>query len=305
MSMKNYKESLKYFESAISINNKNGKYFYNKGKCLYELKRKNDAMYSFDKAIQIGTQNLIESYYYKGLSLYDLQILKESKNSLISCLNLIYKEITNSKNDITQISKINDEFSDKTFEKNLYIHNKYLNNVSKIFYYLGLIDYNEKNYKECLNHLNMCLQYNRKSDLAYYNKGLCYTALNKQKDAKECYEKAISINPRNDQAHFKIGFIFYNMGEKVEAIKHFAESFTINNKNYYAAHNMGKCYQDLKKYENALEWYNQSLRVEKHYYSSLYNKGRVLIELKRYDEAIETFKKKTPYLSERRGKSFR
>ena len=50
--MQNYKEALIYFENAISINSKNGKYFYFKGKCLYELKMKNDAMYSFDKAIQ-------------------------------------------------------------------------------------------------------------------------------------------------------------------------------------------------------------------------------------------------------------
>ena len=294
MCMKNYKEALKYFESAISINSKNGKYFYNKGKCLYELKRKNDAMYSFDKAIQIGTHNLIESYYYKGLSLYDLQILKESKNSLLSCLNLIYKEISNTKDDITQISEINDKFSNNNFVKKIYTNNKYLNIVSEVFYYFGLIDYEEKNYNECLNHLNICLQYNKKNDLAFYNKGLCYTALKKEKDAKECYERAISINPKNDQAHFKIGFIFYNMGEKEEAIKHFVDSFTINNKNYYAAYNLGRCFQDLKKYENALEWYNQSIRVEKHYFPSLHSKGRVLFELKKYEEAIETFKKSIP-----------
>ena len=291
MAMKNNKEALKYFESAISINSKNGKYFYNKGKCLYELKRKNDAMYSFDKAIQIGTNNLIESYYYKGLSLYDLQILKESKNSLLSCLKLIYKEL--SKNDIS-ISEVNSEFKNNNFVKKVYFNNKYLNIVSESFYYLGLIDYDEKNYKECLNDLDICLLYNKKNDLAYYNKGLCYTALKKEKDAKLSYEKALEINPRNDQAHFKIGFIFYNMDQKEEAIKHFVESFKINNKNYYAAHNLGKCYQDLKKYENALEWYNQSIRVDKHYYPSLHSKGRVLYELKKYAEAIETFKKSLP-----------
>ena len=66
MAMKNYKEALKFYESSISINSKNRKYFYSKGRCLYELKRKNDAMYLFDKALQIGIQNLIQNYYYKG-----------------------------------------------------------------------------------------------------------------------------------------------------------------------------------------------------------------------------------------------
>ena len=76
--------------------------------------------------------------------------------------------------------------------------------MSEIFYYYyGLIDYEEKNYKECLNHLNICLQYNKKNDMAYYNKGLCYTALKKEKDAKESFERAISINPRNDQPILK------------------------------------------------------------------------------------------------------
>ena len=291
MTMKNYKEALKYLESAISINSKNGKYFFYKGKCLYELKRKNDAMYSFDKAIQIGTQNLIESYYYKGLSLYDLQILNESKNSLLTCLSLIYKEY--SKKEIS-LGDIDGEFNEKNLINKIFSNKIYFSMIGEIFYYLGLIDFNEKKYKECINHLNICLQYNNKNDLAYYNKGLCFTALNKEKEAKLNYEKAIEINPKNEQAHFKIAFIFYNMNQKEEAIKHFAEAFKINNKNYYAAHNLGRCYQDLKKLENALEWYNQSIKVEKHYFSSLHSKGRVLFELKKYEEAIETFKKSLP-----------
>ena len=292
MKMKNYKDALKYLESAISINSKNSKYFYNKGKCLYELKRKNDAMYAFDKAIQIGSHNLIESYYYKGLSLYDLQIIKESKNSFLSCLKYIFKEVM--KTEISDTLDIDDEFTNKSLIKKVYGNIKYLSFVEESFYYIGLIDFKENKYKDCLNHLSICLQYNKKKDLAYYNKGLCYTQLKKEEDAKENYEKAIQINSKNDQAHFKIAFIFYNMNQKEEAIKHFFEAFKINNKNYFAAHNMGKCYQDLKKYENALEWYNQSIKVEKHYYPSLHSKGKILYELKRYDEAIEVFKKSLP-----------
>ena len=44
MAMKNYKEALKFYESSISINGKNRKYFYTEARCLYELTRKNDAM---------------------------------------------------------------------------------------------------------------------------------------------------------------------------------------------------------------------------------------------------------------------
>lgn len=73
-------------------------------------------MYSFDKAIQLGTQNLIDCYFYKGLSLYDLQIFKESKNSLINCIKLIFKEFY-PKSEITDFSTIEEEFETSNFIK--------------------------------------------------------------------------------------------------------------------------------------------------------------------------------------------
>ena len=191
--IQNYKEALKYIESAISLNPKSGKYFYYKGKCLYELKRKNDAMYSFDKAIQIGTNNLIESYYYKGISLYDLQILNEAKNSLMSCLKLIFKEYNNNKKEINVIL-IEEELNKENFIKKVKNNPKYINFIYNSLYYLGLIDYSEKKYNESLDHLSLSLQYNPKSDEAMYNKGLCYSSLNKDDIAMECYNEAIKIN---------------------------------------------------------------------------------------------------------------
>ena len=290
IAMRNYKEALKYFESAININSKNGKYYYYKGKCLYELKRKNDAMYSFDKAIQMGTQNLIESYYYKGLSLYDLQIINESKNSLVSCLKLIYKEYNNKK-EINEDILIEEEFNKESLIQKVKNNNKYLEIVYNSLYYLGLIDFTEKKYNESLAHLSLSLQYNPKNDSAYYNKGLCYTSLNENDLALECYNEAIKINPKNELAHFKMGKLLYDLDKKEEAIQHFLETFKINKSNYYSTYNMAICYMDLKKYENALEWFNQSINIDKHYYFSLLSKGKVLYEMKKYDEAIESFKK--------------
>jgi len=288
MIMKNYKEALKYFESALSINAKSGKYFYYKGKCLYELKRKNDAMYSFDKAIRIGTQNLIESYYYKGLSLYDLQILKESKISLLSSLKLIFKEYI-PKKEITENSQIDEEFGDNNLVKKVYSNKKYLELISDAFYYLGLIDFNEKKYTDCLTHLSICIQYNKNNDLAYYNKGLCYSSLKLEEEAMESYKQCIKINPKNDLGHFKLGNLYFSKKQKEDAIKHYTEAYAANSNNYYAVYNMGRCYQDLKKYDNALNWYNESIKIEKHYYPSLHSKARVLFELQRYEESIEAF----------------
>lgn len=34
--------------------------------------------------------------------------------------------------------------------------------MGDIFYYLGLIDYNEKKYNECIRHMSICLLYNEK-----------------------------------------------------------------------------------------------------------------------------------------------
>ena len=291
IAIKNYKEALKYFESAININSKNGKYYYYKGKCLYELKRKNDAMYSFDKAIQMGTQNLIESYYYKGLSLYDLQIINESRISLLSCLKLFYKEYNNKQKEVNVDILIEEEFNKESLIQKVKNNNKYLEIIYNTLYYLGLIDFTEKKYNESLDHLSLSLQYNPKNDSAYYNKGLCYTALNENDLALECYNEAIKINPKNELAHFKIGKLLYDLDKKEEAIKHFYETFKINKSNYYSTYNMAICYMDLKKYENALEWFNQSINIDKHYYFSWLSKGKVLYEMKKYDEAIESFKK--------------
>ena len=287
--MKNFKEALNYFENAISINSKNGKYFYFKGKCLYELKRKNDAMYSFDKAIQIGTHNLIESYYYKGLSLYDLQVFNEARNSLMSCLRLIYKEYSNKK-EITGVL-IDEELNNQNLIQKVKNNSKYLEFIYESLYYLGLIDFNEKKYNESLAHLSLSLKYNPKNDKVYYSQGLNYTSLNKAELALDCYKEAIKINPKNESAHFKIGKLLYEKKDKEKAIEHFLEAFKINGKNYFATYNMALCYMELKKYENALEWLNQTLQIEKHYYFSWLNKGKVLYEMKKYSEAIQPFKK--------------
>ncbi len=52
---------------------------------------------------------------------------------------------------------------------------------------------------------------------AYYNRGICLNALNRQDEAIASYDSAIKYNPTNSDAYFKRGNCLYDLNRLEEA----------------------------------------------------------------------------------------
>lgn len=88
-------------------------------------------------------------------------------------------------------------------------------------------------------------------DVAYYNRGLAYSAKGQYDRAIEDYNKAISLNPNFAEAYNNRGLAYSAKGQYDRAIGDFDKAISLSPNNadvmYYSFKNYGKACNDWKK----------------------------------------------------------
>ncbi|CAD8214737.1 unnamed protein product [Paramecium octaurelia] len=200
--LKKYQEAIECYDKAISINPKQDLAWNNKGNSLNNLNKYEEAIECYDKAISINPK-LDLAWNNKGNSLDDLYKYQEA----IECYD---KAISiNPKLDLAWNNKGNS-----------------LNNLNK--------------YEEAIECYDKAISINPKLDLAWNNKGNSLNNLNKYEEAIECYDKAISINPKLDLAWNNKGNSLFNLNKNEEANECCHQAISINPNNDAAWNNKVK-----------------------------------------------------------------
>ena len=265
----NSKKALELLDKAFLIfkedSPKIANLYYEKGMCLYNREKYNEAISSFEKAIEFShsTKKLLLSdcYYHKGICF--LKINKRDKG---------FK-------DFEKALKYN--------EKNGEIY------FYKAYYFMDLEKYEEaiKYYLKAININNEI--YSVKKD-GNFNIAYCYLQLENFEEAKKYLNICQRINDNKIKNYFQNGVLACE-DEKIGAQEYlldFSERFKeIKNKfidiNYY----LGICNIELKKYEDAINNFNICNRYDYRFADGYYYKGIAYSKLNRYKKAIEQFKK--------------
>jgi len=304
-----YKEALRYYERAISIEEK----ILSPTDSLLATSYNNIGMVYYS----MGEYSQALSYYNKSLAIYE-KTLPANHPDFAQSYNNIGTVYLNMGEYSQALSYYNKSLA--IYEKNLPANHPSLatsnNNI-------GLVYDNMGEYSQALSYFKKSLVIREKTlppdhpDLAtsnnniglvYYNMGEYSQALSYFSKSLAIYEKTLPANhPLLATSNNNIGMVYLNMGEYSQALSYFSKSLVIREKTLHANHpdfaqsynNIGMVYYNMGEYPQALSYFNKSLAIREKtlpathpdFAQSYNNIGGAYYELEEYTEAKTYFKK--------------
>jgi len=249
----------KDYVNALELAEKLGKIrghaedWFKRGLCLSNLQRYEEALVSFDHAIELDP-NYASAWRNRGYALDKLGKYEEA----IACF-------------------------DKAIEINPDDYTAW-NNRGNVLYKLG-------KYEEAIASYDKAIEINPDYYSAWNNRGGALCNLGEYEEAIASYDKTIEINPDYYSAWNNRGNVLCNLGKYEEAIACFKKAIEINPDYYSAWVNWGVALFHLKHYEGALVSYDKAIELDPNYAWAWQSRGWVLDNLERYEEALVSYEK--------------
>ena len=195
----------------------------NKGTSLVNLRRFNEALDCFNRALEISPQ--------------DAKVLV-NKGSLLDQLGRYDEGLEF----INMALEINPQNATAMVNKGNCLHD------------LGRIS-------EAVNCYNMALQINPQQEMAWYNKGAILSGLDRFNEAIDCYNNALEINPQNAAAWYNKGASFYWIDRFNEAIDCYNNALKLNPQDAESWEGKGISFGCLDSYKQAIDCFNKALEL--------------------------------------------
>ena len=253
--LEKYEEAIASYDKAIELNPDFIFAFFNKGLSLNKLKRYEEAIIMFDKAIKLDP-NHTSAFYHKGLALSALKRHEEAITMYDKVIEL------DSNNADSYIEKGN----------TLYVLNRYAEAI--IIY-------------------DIAIQLNPSNACTYNGKGMVFNKLKRYEEAREALDKAIELSPSYSNAYANKGITLYALKRYEEAIVVYNKTLELSPNDFYTYFNKGLALYTLKRYEEAIIMYNKAIDLDSAFAGAFYNKGVALYALRRYEEAVIMYNKAT------------
>jgi|GEM_PF-5785396 len=139
--------------------------------------------------------------------------------------------------------------------------------------------------------LNKILELDKSDSVAWNNKGVVYSIMEKYNEAIKCYEEAIKLNPYYAGAWNNKGNVYDEMKEYNKALECYNKALEIDPYDAGAWNNKGNVYDEMKEYNKALECYEEAIKLNPYDAKAWNNKGIVYSIMEKYDEASKCFMK--------------
>lgn len=125
--------------------------------------------------------------------------------------------------------------------------------------------------------------------------GIVYMHIEKYKNARAAFAKAVEMEPGNSQYQSNLGLVWFYLRKKNMAQKHYNLALSIDPDNDVARMNHSVLLLRQGRYKAAEDELNRVLASgKKHYFACLYM-GYALFRQKRYNESLEYFNKGLDY----------
>ncbi|QSV53638.1 MAG: tetratricopeptide repeat protein [Dolichospermum sp. UKL201] len=289
--LQRYQEALATYEKAIDIKPDYPQALYGKGKALFQLKKYQESLIAYDQAIQIQP-NYLEAWTNRGFVLVRLKRYSEAIATVDKALQLKNDEpqIWQLKGDIfIKISQYNDAI--KAYEQAI----NFQADNPELWYKKGLAFQNLKQYEEAITAYKKTVELKPDHESAWYNLGNCLVNLNRYEFALQAYDQAVQYNQNNSAAWLSRSNILMTLRRYPEAIDSFTQVIKTNPQQYQAWYNRGWALHQVKRYGEAIESYKKAISLKNNDYLVWYNLGNTQYNLQKYQEAIASYNKATRY----------
>jgi protein O-GlcNAc transferase len=158
-------------------------------------------------------------------------------------------------------------------------------------HYLGILNYQLKNYEFAIDYIKKALQINPTVADAYYNLGNIYKDCGQLDEAIINFQKSLELNPNNSDAYNNEGIIYKYDKKLDEAMSCFQKAIQLNPNNAIAHYNLGVIFQERKQFDNAVSCFQKVLLINPNIFAVYYNLGNIFQEQKQFDDAILNYQK--------------
>lgn len=283
----NYTVAVSYFTKAKNLGGTDAGLYLNLGNGLKLLHRFDEALESYDKAIEIKADYAI-AFNNRGNTLKDL---KRFEDALLSYDNAIarkpdYANAFNNRGVTLQAMKRPVEAL-ASYDKAIEVKADY----AEAFFNRGVTLQGLNRLDDALTSYDKAIAIKPDYAIALNNRGNTLKDLKKFDEALASYEKAITIKADYAEAFYNSGVTQQEMKCFDAALKSYEKA--IGNKADYANafNNRGVSLQQLKRPVEALASYEKAIEIQADYAEAFYNRGVTLQKLNRTDEALASYDK--------------
>jgi tetratricopeptide (TPR) repeat protein len=289
--LQRYDDALNTYQKAVEIRADYGDAWYGKGKALHELKRYKDALSAYDKAIQISPNNK-DAWRGRGFTLDKLRRHSEAIASYDKALAIQPNdsEAWNALGEsLTDLKRYDDAI--KAFDKAVELKPDYYQS----WFNKGKILHNLKRYNDAIGAYDKAIELKPSYETAWYSKGNALVNLQRYQDAFNAYDKAVQLKSDYFIAWFSRSSTLLNLRRYPEAIDSFNQAIKYDHNNYQAWYNRGWLLHQQQQYEQAVQSYDKAIAIKRNDYQVWYNRGNSLYSLKRYEDSVASYNRAVRY----------
>ncbi|WP_048327418.1 tetratricopeptide repeat-containing S1 family peptidase, partial [Crocosphaera watsonii] len=247
-------------ETEIPNTRAEAKVWIERGGQLWRLKRLDEAVEAFDKAIkQNNPDNVYFAWYGKGQALFNKKEFEAAIGALEQAINAL-----------PDMARVSDNKQEKLEE----LQSSILLRQGAAYRYL-------EEYEKALEAINESITLSPNNPNLYNEKWGVLDKLERYQEALEAINKAIELAPRAVFYNNR-GIIYKNRQKYDLALSDYNQALTFNPQDAVAYNNRGILYQEQKQYDLALSDYNQALKFNPQDAVAYYNRGLLYQEQKQY-----------------------
>ncbi|MFH1227324.1 MAG: tetratricopeptide repeat protein [Planctomycetota bacterium] len=244
-------EAIPDFEMVLKYDPGSHIGYFAKGQLEYYQKRYDDALVSFNKAIELyadyaeAYNNRATTYFIKG-------------------------QLDNAIADYSEAIRINQNYA-----------TSYNNRA---------IAYNDKGeFDRAIADCDKALSLNPQFASAYHTRGNSYNGKNDSDKAIADYSQAIKLSPEESRPYFNRGNTYHSQGELDKAIADFSQAVRLDPRYMKAYYERGNIYREGKQLDKAIADFNEVIRLDSKYAEAYENRGRAYLLKGALDKAISDF----------------
>lgn len=259
-----FESILQYFDNRLRSNPINPVLWNNKAVVLDRMGRHEDALESYDQAIQVHRQYYAAlppeqqaetepeysvAYYNKGNTLCFLDLIEDAIGSYHKGLSI------------------------KADDEGLLI------DITQT-----LLQTNHE--KEALKLFDHAIENDPKNGKIHFCRGLVLETMGKIKKALVSYRKAVELAPDFGQARISLGNTLFALGNYEEAFEGYDKALLEIEHDEEMWNNMGYILFSMGRYEEAIRYYDKAIEINPFYKPAWYNKGYTLQTMNMLEDAI-------------------
>jgi protein O-GlcNAc transferase len=258
---------------------------YNRGNALYELRRFEEALASYDHAVAVRP-DYAEALSNRGNSLKELKRYGKAMASYRRALAVRphYPEAL-----LNRGATLHEM---KRFEEALVCYDSVLGQQpdhAEAFLNRGATLHEMKRFDEALASYDRALAVQPNYADALYNRGNALRELKRNDEALASYESALTLRPGYAEGFLNRGATLHELGRYEEALTSYDHALRLQPDLTEAWSNRGNALKELGRHEEALASYDRALALQPNHAEALLNRGATLHELKRFAEALPSY----------------